>query len=363
MKICHVSFGVIRADDPGRWLTTVPYFTRILSAMAAEHQVFSFHYSNQDKSLQFDRVGYRFLKDSAGEMLSCSNVIRLVDALSPDVIILHGLHSSWRAWIFTTRWKNCPIYIQHHSEKPFRGVKSFLQKRVDRHVREYFFASDAMADEWVHKRLIGNRGKVHEVFEATSSFPDVQRERPNTNPLSFIWVGRLDENKDPLTLIDAFIEFLDYQPAAELYMIFKTQDLLDHVKNRIVRFGKSIHLVGNVPHAEMPYWYKKANFIVSTSLYEVGAVAVVEAMSAGCIPILTDIPALAKITSNGQVGLLYQPKQPGLLASALVRASQLDVKAEREKLNQFYEDHLSPSAIAMQMIAAISVSQRESSSV
>ncbi|HEY0652063.1 MAG TPA: glycosyltransferase family 4 protein [Chryseosolibacter sp.] len=259
--------------------------------------------------------------------------------------------------------KNYPIYIQHHSERPFRGVKSFLQKKVDRHVRGYFFASDVMADEWVRTRLIRNRQKVHEVFEATSSFPGSDREGLNTKPFSFIWVGRLDANKDPLTMIDGFVEFLKHEPAAELYMIFKTQELFADVQKQITGIAKSIHLVGNVPHHEMPSWYNKANFIVSTSLYEVGAVAVVEAMSAGCIPILADIPALAKITSNGRVGLLYPSQQPELLAHALLRASKLNIKAERQKLNQFYEEQLSPSAIARELTAAINVSQKESSSV
>lgn len=330
--------------------------------MAAGHEVVSFHYSNHDKTLEHDGVQYRFISHSVDEMLRCCKILSEVQARSPDVIILHGVHSSWRVWVFTSRLTKHPIYIQHHSEQLFRGFKSFLQKRIDRHVRGYFFASRAMADEWIRTRLISNSNKIHEVFEATSSFPDPDRKTPSTNPLRFIWVGRLDENKDPLTMIDGFVKFLKHEPQAELYMIFKTQDLLDDVQRRIVGFEKSIHLVGNISHTEMPLWYQKANFIVSTSRYEVGAVAVVEAMSAGCIPILTDIPAFVKITSNGRVGLLYPARKPELLADALLRASKLDLKAEREKLSEFYEHQLSPSAIAKQMVAAITASRKGPSS-
>lgn len=355
MKACHVSFGLIKVDDVEHWLRSVPYFTRILSAMAEQHEVTSFHYNRVEKLIESGNVRYRFLRQAAGETFSCSRLVREVNLLQPDVIILHGFHASWRTWIFTNRLSNFRIYVQHHSEKLFGPLKSMVQRKIDRHVQGYFFASRPMAEEWVRAGLIENSRKIYETFEATSSFPVKDSAQARTNPLSFIWVGRLDENKDPLTLLDGFIRFLNDQPSAILYILFKTDELLADVKERTSRFSNNIQLVGNVPHGEMPFWYAKANFIISSSRYEVGAVAVLEAMSAGCIPILTRIPAFEKISSNGSVGMLYPINAPGMLARALLEASQMDLARERERVKTHFEENLSASAIASRMVAAFEI--------
>ena len=49
----------------------------------------------------------------------------------------------------------------------------------------------------------------------------------------FLWVGRLDANKDPLTVIRAFLQFLNNQPAARLYMIYQEEKLLQEVRHLI----------------------------------------------------------------------------------------------------------------------------------
>jgi glycosyltransferase involved in cell wall biosynthesis len=55
----------------------------------------------------------------------------------------------------------------------------------------------------------------------------------------FLWVGRLNENKDPLTAINAFLKFVTIEPGARLYMIYHTEDLLPPI----------IHLLNNHPKA------------------------------------------------------------------------------------------------------------------
>ena len=129
----------------------------------------------------------------------------------------------------------------------------------------------------------------------------------NGDPV-FLWVGRLNENKNPLTVARAFLKFLKYQPAAHLYMIYQTTELLPELTGLLKNESnncKALHLVGEVQHSEMQYWYNSADYIISGSYYEGSGTAICEAMSCGCVPIVTDIPSFRAITGNGAYGLLY----------------------------------------------------------
>jgi glycosyltransferase involved in cell wall biosynthesis len=350
MKICHVSFGHIQHRSPKEWLKTIPYFTSILSEMAISHEVLSFHYAFVDETLVFRNVTYRFLSDFFPEKFLLRKITDSVRSFRPDVIIVHGFHAGISMQQFIRRLKGAMIFVQHHGEKIFRFPKSLLQKRIDLNVTGYFFSSRQMGEKWLSAGLIQNPKKIFEVLEVTSSFPGVGNPIVRKESLNFIWVGRLDANKDPLTLVEGFKSFLKTHPSANLYLIFKTSEMLSKLKERVHGLESNIHLVGQVSHTEMTLWYAKCDFIIATSLFEAGGVSVLEGISCGCIPILSDIPSFRKIISDGQYGILFPQGSAGALTDALTKAAQLDVINERKKILDYFEGNLSAKAIAKQII-------------
>lgn len=350
MKVCHVSLGKIRYKTPAEWLKVTPYFARILTEMAKENQVFSFHFASATETILFQNVQYEFLKDSPLEMILLGRLASSVRHLNPDVIILHGFHSSLRVFRFVALLREFRIFVQHHGEKRFGFPKSVLQKLSDRFVIGYFFSNAEIGDEWVRAGLIKNSNKILEVLEVTSSFHIDKNQPVRSDKFNFIWVGRLDVNKDPGTLIEGFLSFLKAYPQANLYLIFNTDDLLAKVKIKIAGFHRNIHLVGAVPHIEMPKWYAKCDFIISTSLFEAGGVSVLEGMACGCVPILSDIPSFRKISADGHVGLLFSKGSATALTDALSKAADLNVLEERKRMLAHFENNLSPTAIANQII-------------
>ena len=360
--ICHVSFGVIKDKKPAEWLTSIPYFTCILSKTAEKHPVTSVHFAFFSQRIVFENVTYEFIKVTSREMLLQTNVIKVIRGLNPDAIILHGFHSSIRLFRLTSQLKGFRIFIQHHGEKVFGFPKSIIHKRIDKRITGYFFSSAEIGNDWVNAGLIESSSKVYEILEVTSPFSAKANRISRESQLNFIWVGRLDANKDPLTLVRGFISFLDHHPNANLYIIFQTRDLLEEVKKEVMSFGNNIHLIGEVPHDQMPLWYAKADFIISTSLFEAGGVSVLEGISCGCIPILTDIPSFKMITGNGAVGFIF-PKCSYLhLADTLVKAAQSDLNTERKNLINHFQQKLSSTAIADQIIALALPSRKAPSS-
>ena len=127
---------------------------------------------------------------------------------------------------------------------------------ADKYINAYFFASHATGAEWVSKGNLASEKKIHEIMEVSSVFYPVDKifARSKTqvsgDPV-FLWAGRLNENKDPLTVVNAFLKFLQFQPTAHLYMIYQTAELLPELKlliNDEKNNCDAVVLVGKVPH-------------------------------------------------------------------------------------------------------------------
>jgi glycosyltransferase involved in cell wall biosynthesis len=134
-------------------------------------------------------------------------------------------------------------------------------------------------------------------------------------------------------------------------MIYHTDELLDEIKSLISKHENkdAIMLIGKVEHDELLYWFNSADFIISCSHYEGSGTAVCEAMSCGCIPIVTDIFSFRMITDNGNCGLLYEAGNQAALLSALYQSLTLDIKTKRSRSLEYFKSKLSFRAIAEQI--------------
>jgi glycosyltransferase involved in cell wall biosynthesis len=132
-------------------------------------------------------------------------------------------------------------------------------------------------------------------------------------------------------------------------MIYQTEELLEEVTRKVTTDPKAalaIRLIGKVPHEELQNWYSSADFIVSGSHYEGSGIAVCEAMSCGCIPILTDIPSFRAMSGNGRCGVIYEKGNDQDLLSALTKSKQLNLASEKENVLIQFNEELSFNAIA-----------------
>ncbi|MDB5251184.1 MAG: hypothetical protein JWP27_353, partial [Flaviaesturariibacter sp.] len=228
-----------------------------------------------------------------------------------------------------------------------------LQSVADRVVDAYLFASTEVGLEWVDRRIIKQSGKIAAIMQSSSRFQPIDKHAARVklgiggSPL-FLWVGRLDPNKDPLTVIRAFNRFAATRPDARLYMIYTDAPLLPNVRDAIAQAPSPalIALVGTVKNKELETWYSAADFILSGSHSEGSGIAVIEAMSCGCIPIVTTIPSFRAMTADGTVGFLYPPGDAGALLDRLHHATTTDLPALGQRVRKRFERELSFPALA-----------------
>ena len=266
----------------------------------------------------------------------------------PDIVLIQGLIFPLQLIALKLKLgKKTKIIVQHHGEKPFRWIKKILQKIADRYVSFYLFTSIGNAEEFVKNKIISDEDKCTEILEASTCFKQtgkLQSRRElglSGNPI-FLWVGRLNLNKDPLTVLNAFEKYLSYYPEARLFMIYQTEELLPAMKlklegNRLLK--NSIILRGRVDHSELEHWFNAADFYISASHKEGSGYALIEAMACGCIPIVTSIPSFSKITENGKFGFLFEPENPENLLKVLLNLENID----KEELSISIVDHFNQS--------------------
>lgn len=356
MKIVSLSYtNTSGYQDPEKWLLRIDFYTGVLDQLAIRHAVHSIEQINYQGALKRNGVQYHFLNFKKAKQYFPGKLHRFIKALQPDVILLNGL--IFPLQVIQLRLKlgsAVKIILLHHGEKPFKGMKRVIQKMAGTCVDAYLFTSAGFGKEWVGNGIIRHQHKIYEVIQASSVFvpQNKMQSRAVNNILHavvFLWVGRLDANKDPITVVKAFIQFARLQPEAVLYMIYQTEELLNEIHCLIQdspAAASSIKLVGKVEHRELQNWYSAADFIVSGSHHEGSGIAVCEAMSCGCIPVLTDIVSFRGMTGAGKCGFLYKPGDTVSLLQALAKTSTLNLEDERNKTIQQFKNELSFEAVA-----------------
>jgi len=355
MVYVFLSYGYFGAVySPESWFKRTQVYAGILERLSKAHTVFNVNQINFVGKSIHNGVQNHFVNLGRNKTLFPVRLNSYVKKLRPDIVMVQGLHHPLQViQLRLILGKRVKIIAHHHAEKPFTGIKKYIQRMASRCIDAYLFASDEIGADWVKNGNIASLHKIHEVMEVSSQFYPIEKELAKLitgvygEPV-FLWVGRLNENKDPVNMVKAFLKFAATNLGVRLYMIYHTDELLNTIKHIIEnnQYREAVILVGFVPHDELLYWFNSADFFVSGSHYEGSGTAVCEAMSCGCIPVVTDIPSFRMITDKGQCGTLYEAGNETALLAALNATLTLDVQHKRTQSLNYYQSTLSFDAIA-----------------
>jgi glycosyltransferase involved in cell wall biosynthesis len=315
-----------------------------------------------------DGVVYEFVADTQPPWLSTKGApaefIKAIAAQSPDIVHVNGLiFPQLVAGIRAAVGNRAAIVVQHHGgEFPIRGsglVGMWQRQRW----RTGLGAADAIsftakeqADQWRASGMLADQ-RVIEIVEASTTMREVSRERARTavgadgDPL-ILWVGRLTSNKDPITILEGLEQALPRIPSARVMMLFGDDTLLEGVEQRVRESAvlrSQVLLSGRIAHDEMPNYYGAADVFVSGSHSEGSGYALIEAMAAGVVPVVTDIPSFRAIA--GDCGARFPPGDDAAFASALIRTCSADLAEAKARTKSRFDRELSWPAIAARTIA------------
>lgn len=289
--------------------------------------------------------------------------LRSLRALRPDVVHLNGLVFARLA--LSTRavlGRRVRIVAQHHGELPGSGAAAWRQRAAARlAIDRYLFCGlPGQADPWRQAAILRADTPLSEVLEASTDLADepgrptdladlAEVPPPGRGEPTVLWVGRLQEGKDPLTALEAFDRFRRRRAGAQLWMVAGAQRPLEAEVRR--RLPAGAHLVGPLPHRAMAQWYRAADVLLSTSHHEGSGYALIEAIASGCTPAVTDLPSHGAIA--GDVATYFAPGDPAAAAEALERAALAASRPEgRALVRARFEQALRWEHVADQLHAA-----------
>jgi glycosyltransferase involved in cell wall biosynthesis len=284
-------------------------------------------------------------------------IAETVAAFDPDIAHVNGLIFPAHTWMLRRALDaSCAVVVQNHSDGGAIGRAPVL-RLLGRTLRDaadgFLFAAAEHADAWRRAGFISSRQATYQVMEASSTFRPVPRtaaraESGVQGSPAVLWVGRLNANKDPLTVLEGFERSLPHLPGATLTMIYSDDDLLPAVRQRVQRsptLVDRVRLVGAVPHDRMPAFYSAADLFVVGSHHEGSGYSLMEACACGAVPVVTDIPTFRLLTGGAIAGALWTVGDGAAFARALEDVSRRDLEAERARLAGHFERELSWSAV------------------
>ena len=135
-----------------------------------------------------------------------------------------------------------------------------------------------------------------------------------------ITVGRIDKQKDPLLLIDAFQKVHLSMPDVRLLMVGDGV-LRGQVTDRIGEYGleSSIVLCGVKGAPDISRYLQSADMFVLSSAYEGMPMCVLEALGSALPVVTTDVGEVSLVVKSGTNGEVISEHESSVLASAISR--------------------------------------------
>ena len=218
-----------------------------------------------------------------------------------------------------------------------------------RHLAAVLFTAREQASPFESSGVIGPTTAIHEVLEGSNWFQPVEmaaaRRRTGLagDPCA-LWVGHLDDNKDPLTILRGFARCAGRFTDPHLWLCYasdaRERDLRAMVSADRTLEGR-VHFVGTVEHGSLADYYSAADVFVLGSHREGSGFALLEALACGLEPAVSDIPSFRMITRDGAVGSLFTPGDADAMAEALFDVASRRSRERRGAVRAHFDAHLS----------------------
>jgi glycosyltransferase involved in cell wall biosynthesis len=286
---------------------------------------------------------------------------RAAAAMRSDIVHVNGLH--FPAQLLRLRRllaRTTALVVQDHGGAPPRGAARRANARMGlRAADAVLFTAAQMAEPWRTAGQIGPDHTVYAVPEASRAIGPLPHGAARTasgvrGDPALLWVGHLDANKDPLTVLRGFALALPRLPGARLTMVFLKTDLLTAVRGFLAAdpaLAERVVLRGAVPYDEIAAYFSAADLFVLGSERESCGFALIEAMMCGAAPVVTDIPAFRALAGGSPLAAFWQPGDAEAFAERLVYMAGQDLRQLRAQVAAYAARELSWPAVGRRALA------------
>jgi len=313
--------------------------------------------SSHSQRLARNGVHYHFLPFGEGARGSNAALEELLRELAPEVFHVHGLSFHRDVQALAALAPRVPIILQDHASRPPRLWRRGTWRRGMSAAAAIAFCASDQAQPFRHAGLVDAHTRVYEIPESTSRFTPGERAearrrtRIEGDP-AILWVGHLDANKDPLSVLDGVSAAARVLPRLRLYCCFGVAPLLRPVRQRIAAdasLRERVELLGRVPHERIELLMRAADLFVLGSHREGSGYALIEALACGLPPVVTDIPSFRALTGAGAVGRLWPCGDSRALGEALCSLAGRVDAGTRAAVRAHFDRELSFNALGSKL--------------
>lgn len=248
---------------------------------------------------------------------------RHFDCIHAHWLIPQGLIALVACWFFRSA---PPLVTTSHGGDLF-GLKGFifnrLKRRVVRHSAAITVVSRTMRD--MLRELVVDEDRIHVIPMGVDLSRRFVPPANRADGKELLFVGRLVEKKGLVYLIDALPSILARHPSARLKIVGDGQER-QKIQRLVARLKlkDQVEFLGAVKNEALPAIYRAADVVVFPSVVagdgdrEGFGLVLVEALGCECAIVVTDLPAMRDIVSDGQNALVVPQKDTDQLAQHII---------------------------------------------
>jgi glycosyltransferase involved in cell wall biosynthesis len=248
----------------------------------------------------------------------------------PKNLVLHQDMAVIRQSNSDIRWRHAPRVYEALEKRSFlRADRVFCVRESA--VSRYRAAWPDQAPKftyiptWVDTEVFGPSRSEGERLSCRARIRVELEIPPDSLLLNF--VGRLDRQKNPQMLLEAFVRVHARLPRARLVLIGDGA-LRPRIEQwlREQALGRQVKLLGALPRERIAEFNRAADLFVMSSAYEGMPIALLEALACGLPAVCTDVGEIRRVLRDGENGLICAEQTPAALAdSAIDAAARVDL--------------------------------------
>jgi glycosyltransferase involved in cell wall biosynthesis len=310
-----------------------------------------------------------------------TRAIRCILDSQPDVIHLFGTNLTLNTWLLfrTCSKTDRTIVVADHGGDPPAGRlgRALLGYGLSR-AAGLLFTTVEHARPFIEAGLINDKcAPISELMEVSTTFRRLDRDQARNvtemggDPV-FLWAGRLEPVKDPVTALRGFERIHGRWPGAQLYLYYLTDHLLPELRAFIhsrPQLTDCVHFRGSAPHRHMESVFNSADFLLQSSrptgsgnIVETSGYVPLEAMACGVIPVLSEIPSFRVMTAEGRFGVLFPCGDDEALARGVLALSRDEIGRLGRSAQDHFEREFSFPAMARKLELVYRQASRRSNS-
>jgi len=369
LHVAQISFFLDPNRDPARilqdWWPLVDAAEMVAQAGVSVSVVQA---CQQSQSLTRQGVSYHFVAPERGSasIVRSGAFAAVLRDLKADVFHIHGLGFGADMLALAKLAPDTPIFVQDHAGHVPRPWRRHAFRRGLSVAAGISFCTLEQAQPFVRAGLFRQQTALCEIPECSSRFTPGDRHAARAatgvhGDPAVLWVGHLNSNKDPLTVLAGVAAAVQRLPGLQLWCCFGSAPLLSDVQARIdvdpLLRGR-VHLLGKASHGNVEQLMRAADLFVLGSRKEGSGCALIEALACGLPPVVTDIPSFRALTGGGKVGALWPCGDAEQMCKALLSVAAHPREAMGQAVRAHFDAEVSFHAVGRKMVAAYEGSLR-----